>query len=149
MTNAATTPAGTPQRPLPEPTPETRPYWEAAREGRLLVQRCNACGHRQFYPRRICTRCLSEDLGWIEASGRGTIYTFTVTHRAAGPAFEPLVPYVCAIIELEEGVRMLSNIIDCDPAQLRIGQRVQVDFLQLSPEIALPVFRPLADAEGR
>lgn len=128
-------------RPLPEPTDETRPYWEAAREGRLVIQECQSCSQRQFYPRTLCVKCGSTDLRWIEASGRGTIYTFTVTHRPAGPAFEALVPYVCAIIELEEGVRMLSNVVDCDPSQLRIGHEVQVYFLRLTDEISLPVFK--------
>lgn len=135
-----------PIRPLPEPTPETSYYWESAREGRLVIQQCRSCSERQFYPRTLCHKCGSTDLEWIESAGRGTVYTFTVTHRPAGPAFEPLVPYVCAVIELEEGVRMLSNIIDCDPKEVRIGQEVTVDFLKVTDEISLPVFRL---AEGR
>lgn len=144
---ATPTSAARPSRPVPAPTEETLPYWEAARDGRLIFQHCRACNYRQFYPRTLCQRCGSTDLGWMDATGWGVIYTFTVVHRPPSPAFAELVPYVCAVIELDEGVRMLSNVVDCDPQRIRIGQRVRVDFLRLNDDINLPVFKLVNEGE--
>jgi uncharacterized OB-fold protein len=130
------------ERPLPIPDQDTRPYWEAARRHELLIQRCRACGQHYFYPRPYCPQCLSPETEWVRASGRGTVYSFTVNHRAAHPAFADRLPYVVALIDLAEGPRMMSTIVECDPADVHIGMAVEVTFEDVTDEISLPVFRP-------
>src|SRR5260370_28545175 len=107
--------------PLPKPDKDSAAYWEGTRRHELLVQQCNACERLRFYPRSVCPYCLSDQFQWRPSTGRGAVYSFTVIHRAPLPAFRDKVPYVLALIELEEGVRMMSNVVDCDPAQVRIG----------------------------
>ncbi len=124
--------------PLPRPTSLSRPHWDGCREGELRVQRCDACGHFVFIPQPLCTRCQSEALEWVASSGRGTVYSYTVVHRAPRPAFA--VPYVVAIVELEEGWHMLTNLVDVAPADVRVGMPVEVTFLQRSEAITLPYF---------
>lgn len=128
-------------RPVPLPDADSRPYWQAAREGRLRVQRCLACGKGIFYPRSICPACGGDRLEWIDASGRGQVYTYTVVRRAPEP-FTAETPYVVALVDLREGVRMLSRVVGCPPEGVRIGMPVRVDFQPVTDEIALPVFRP-------
>ncbi|MBR1301258.1 Zn-ribbon domain-containing OB-fold protein [Bradyrhizobium sp. AUGA SZCCT0042] len=130
-----------PKGPQPIPTAETAPYWRAALEGRLEIQYCRACARHQFYPRRFCTQCLSDQIDWVQASGRGRIYTYTICHVAAHPAFEARVPYAIGMIELEENVRLLAGIVDSDVEQLRVGVPVEVCFERISDDIALPMFR--------
>ena len=127
-----------PQRPQPVATAETQPYWDAARESRLMVQRCRACGRHQFYPRAFCAACLSDDIEWVQATGTGRIYTFTICRIAANAAMT--APYAVALIDLDEGVRMLANLVDCDLALIRCGGRVQVRFEPISDEFTLPQF---------
>jgi uncharacterized protein len=134
----------TPSGPQPTPTAETAHYWRSALEGSLQIQYCRACARHQFYPRRFCTQCLSDQIEWVQASGRGRVYTYTVCHIAAHPAFESQVPYAVAMIELDEGVRMLARIVNSDLECLAIGAPVQVCFERISDEIALPMFA-LAD----
>jgi uncharacterized OB-fold protein len=98
-------------KPLPAPDGVSAPFWKAAAEGRLLIQRCPACGHRQFYPRALCTAC-GADPEWMEASGRGTVHTFTIVRQHGQRGFKEELPYVVAIIELEEGPRMMGNVGD-------------------------------------
>jgi uncharacterized protein len=133
--------------PLPVPTPETRPFWEAARRHELHLRRCRACGRHHFYPRGACPHCLSADLEWQRVSGRGTLHTFTVVHRGARNYPLPS-PYVLAVVELAEGPRLMSNLIgvEADPAHIRIGMPVEVVFDDVTPEIALPRFRPAGSA---
>jgi len=131
-------------RPLPHPTPVTAPFWEGCRRGELLVQRCRDCGRYVFFPQAACTNCFSENLEWVRGSGRGTVYTFAVMYRAQTPAFE--IPYVVAVVELEEGYYMSTNIIGCDPEAVAIGMPVEVAFERASEEITLPKFRPRAAA---
>lgn len=125
---------------LPQPTPVSAPYWQAAREGRLVVQRCTACGHLQLYPRSLCTRCSGERLEWLDVSGRGRVKTFTVIRRAVSAAYEPDVPYVVALIALDEGPTLMSNVVGCAPEAVRIGAPVRVRFDAWTPEVTLPVF---------
>jgi uncharacterized OB-fold protein len=135
--------------PLPTPTPETRPFWEAAKRHELLLPRCTQCGPFFFYPRATCPRCLSGDLEWQVVSGRGTLHTFTIVHR--GPRNFPLPsPYVMAIVELDEGPRMMTNLVGVkpDPETLEIGMPVEVTWADVTPEVTLPHFRPAA-AEAR
>ncbi len=128
--------------PLPHPTPTSRPHWDGCREGVLRVQRCTACSDFVFIPRPGCPRCLRETLDWVESTGRGTLYSYTVVHRPQRPEFE--VPYTVAIVELEEGWHMLTNLVECKPGQIRIGLPVEVSFRPMSDEITLPLFRPQA-----
>jgi uncharacterized OB-fold protein len=129
------------RRNIPRPTADTAPFWDGCREKRLLIQQCTACGHRQFYPRLICSRCHGRP-EWIEASGRATIETFTIVRQAISPAYAGDVPYVVAIVRLAEGPTMMTNVVECDPAQLAIGMAVTVVFEPLNAEITLPKFRP-------
>ena len=131
--------------PQPIPTAETAHYWRAALEGRLEIQHCRACARHQFYPRHFCTRCLSDQLDWVQASGYGRIYTYTVCHVAAHPAFESRVPYAIGMITLDEGVRMLAGIVDSDVTRLAVDAPVQVCFERISDDIALPMFRLTGD----
>ncbi|MCY3795976.1 MAG: Zn-ribbon domain-containing OB-fold protein [Gammaproteobacteria bacterium] len=131
-------------KPLPPINPATQPFWDACAQGRLLLQRCGDCGHLQLYPRLLCAACGSRTLGWVEASGRGTVKTFTIIRRAVSAAFEPDAPYVVALVELEEGPTLMSNIIGRDPASVAIGQPVRVTFEARGEGIAVPQFEPAA-----
>lgn len=126
--------------PLPCPTELSRPHWDGCREGVLRVQRCRDCGAYVFIPQPVCTGCFGDGLEWVESSGRGTVYSFTRVHRPPHPAFE--VPYVVAIVAVEEGWFMLSNIIDCPAEAVEVGMPVEVTFRVVSDEITLPMFRP-------
>ena len=131
---------------LPTPTPETKPFWDAAREHRLALPWCLACGKPHFYPRGFCPHCFAWHLEWRDASGRGAVHTFVITHKPAR-GYEDQVPYVIAVIELEEGPRMLSNLRTAEtpsPENVRIGMPVEVVFDDVTAEVTLPRFRPVA-----
>ena len=136
------------ERPLPTVLPETDAFWQGCRDGVLLLQSCRACGNLQYYPRAVCTACLSSDLDWRRASGRGRLHSFTTVHRALSSAFEADLPYVVAVIELEEGPRMVSRLTGCDPDRLAVDCSVEVAFERVSDEFVLPVFRPAAESAG-
>lgn len=121
--------------PTPAPSPETGAFWQAAKEERLLVKRCRACGKFHWYPRAICPHCMSGETEWVEAKGEGTIYSFSVMERAE-------VPYAIAYVELAEGVRMMTNIVGCPFADISIGQAVRVRFAPTEDGGKLPVFAP-------
>lgn len=127
------------------PTPETRPFWEAARRHELTLQRCRACDRYIYYPRAACPHCLSGDLEWRRVSGRGTLNTFTVVYRGQ-KGFSLGPPYVIAIVDLAEGPRLMTNLvgIEPDPAAIRIGMPVEVVFEDVSADVSLPRFRPAA-----
>lgn len=129
-------------KPLPRPTPISEPFWRGAREGQLLLQHCRVCGQAHFYPRPFCTTCLSEELEWRKACGRGTVYSFTVVRRAANRAFEPDLPYVFAAISLAEGPRLAGNIIGLPPDAVRVGMPVEAVFIPATPEVTLIKWRP-------
>jgi uncharacterized OB-fold protein len=131
-------------RPLPVPDGDTKPYWDAAKQHRLVIQRCDACDHAIFYPRSICPECMSDRISWIEASGSGTIYSYTVVHRAPAQ-FADDAPYVVALIDLTEGVRLMSNVVGSPPADVHIGARVSVVFDDVTPDVTLPKFRLVAE----
>jgi uncharacterized OB-fold protein len=128
--------------PLPEITAESRPFWDGCRRHQLLIQRCRACGTFQHYPRGVCARCWGTDLEWRPSPGRGGVYTFTVVHRSQAPGFKDRLPYVLAYVELEEGVQILTNLVDCVPAEVTIGMPVRVTFEDVTPEVSLPRFVP-------
>ena len=131
-------------RPLPSPNPLTAPYWDAAAHGEFKLPRCEACGQFHFYPRATCPHCRSPRLAWHPASGNGEVYSYTVVHRAPSKGFEALVPYVIAVIALDEGPHMMTRLVDVIPQDVRIGLKVQVQFDQPQEEVRLPVFRPRA-----
>jgi len=116
-------------------------FFEATKEGKLLIQSCPSCGRKQFYPRKICIHCGSPDVEWVEASGRGAVHTYTVIHQQGMPGWREEVPYVSAIIDLEEGVRMTANVVECAPADVRIEMPVEVTFVD-EGMYTLPKFRP-------
>lgn len=131
-------------KPTPEVTDELRPFFTAAREGRLVVQQCRGCGRRRFPPREICSRCLGRQADWVASSGRGTIFSFNVMHQVYHPGFAAEVPYAVVLVELEDGGRMIANLLDCPLERLRIGLPVEVVFEARGPEVSLPQFRPAA-----
>ncbi|MEU9112032.1 OB-fold domain-containing protein [Streptomyces sp. NPDC048483] len=147
---------------LPEVDAFTRPYWDAAAEGRLSLRRCRVegggCGAAHHYPREFCPYCWSEDVVWEPASGRATLYTWSVVHRNDLPPFGGRVPYVAAVVDLAEGPRMMTEVVGCGEADLRIGMALVVDFREEGRAgghaaaegggdgggrpVAVPVFRP-------
>lgn len=129
--------------PLPpvQTTLDSVAFWEFAAQGKLMIRVCTACGHKMYYPRVFCTKCLSDALEWQAARGVGTVYSFSVIHKAANAEFRDRVPYVIALIDLEEGVRMMSNVTHCDVSTVHIGMPVQVWF-----DDAIPKFRPVASS---
>ncbi|MDX6284870.1 MAG: 3-oxo-4,17-pregnadiene-20-carboxyl-CoA hydratase alpha subunit [Frankiales bacterium] len=130
--------------PLPAANAETLAWWEAAREHRLVAQRCTACGALRHPPGPVCPSCSSVDADWQELSGRGVVYTYTVVHQQFVPAD---LPYVVVAVELDEGVRMVSNLVDVRPGEVRIGQRVHVEWEDMGPTLAVPRFRPVSANE--
>lgn len=128
-------------RPLPAPTGLTAPYWAAARRGQLVIQRCAHCQRHQFYPRGFCMHCMGETLDWVQASGLGRIYTFTVNRRGANAFMAGRTPYAVAIVELEEGVRLMANIVDSRLEDIAIGKPVKVVFEAASDDVTLPQFQ--------
>jgi len=116
--------------------PGDEPYFEAAAAGKLVIKQCTDCGEHHFYPRSLCPFCLSAETKWVESTGRGVIHTYSITRRA-GPA-----PYAIAFVTLEEGVSMMTNIVDCDLDAIRIGQRVRVVFKPTDGDVVVPCFAP-------
>jgi uncharacterized OB-fold protein len=133
--------------PVPKPTPETRPFWDAAKQGKLLIQHCGDCNQHYFYPRPLCPQCLSRKVTWTESSGRGRLHTFVINHRPPR-GFPPDTPIVIAIVELEEGPRLMTNLVavEPDPTQLHCDMPVEVVFEALTDAITLPKFRPASAA---
>jgi uncharacterized OB-fold protein len=129
------------QRPLPVTDVESAPYWEALREHRYSAQHCADCSTTYLYPRALCPACHSPNVGWVELSGEGIVYSFTVSRRASAPAFTALLPLVVALVELDEGPRVMTNIVGSAPEAVRIGAKVELEYLDVSDEITLPVFR--------
>lgn len=128
--------------PAPVVNADSAPYWQGARDNKLLLQRCSDCGTLRFFPRYLCTECGSDNTGWVEATGRGTVHSFTVVHRAAFPEFQERTPYVVALIDLEEGPRMMSNIVGADALDVAIGDAVTVEFEDRGDDGAkVPQFR--------
>lgn len=130
------------ERPVPVADPLTEPYWQGAKAGRFLLPRCRDCRAWHFYPKSRCPACGAASLEWTEASGLGTVYSFTVVHRAPSPAFAGEVPYCVAVVALEEGPHLMTRIVDCVPDTVAIGLRVKVRFAAVDDSAALPVFCP-------
>lgn len=130
--------------PTPAASRETLAWWQAAAEHRLLVQSCNRCGRTRLPPGPLCPSCRSFDLGWTELTGRGTVYTYTIVHRAFVPSLADRLPYVVIVVELEggRGARLVSNLVDAGPGTVRVGMPVELVWEDVGPELALPRFRP-------
>lgn len=131
---------------MPPPMADTTtlPWWEAAAEHRLVVQRCSDCGHTRLPPAPVCSECRSDRAEWREVSGRGEVYTYTLVHRPL--AMDQTLPFVIAVIALEDsgGVRMMSNIVGIEPQSVQIGMQVEVVWEDMSDELSIPRFRPVA-----
>ena len=131
-------------KPLPVLDVETRPFWEACRTGRLMLQRCTECGHIRFPPTRFCAKCRSIKCDWIESKGHGRVFSWIVVrHPVPRDVYAQEVPYVVALIALDEGVRIPSNIIGCRPEDVSAGMAVSVVFRAVTPEVTLPLFQPV------
>lgn len=133
------------ERPLPKPMPETQHYWDGAKVGELRLQRCDACQHTYFPPRPFCPECSSRKVSVFKASGKATLHSYVINHMKT-PGFEP--PYAVAVVELAEGPRLMSNILDCPatPEALVLDMPLEVTFEKVSDEITLPQFKPAGDA---
>ena len=121
---------------------DARPFWDATRERRFVLPWCNSCGEAFWYPRAACPHCLSTDIDWRPAEGTGTVYAFSIQYNPALPAFADEVPYVVALVELTEGVRMMTNIVDCPPGDVSVGQAVVLAWEPAEDGRALPLFAP-------
>ena len=132
--------------PLPLPDELTTPFWDGSAQSQLVIQSCNSCGHLQHPPEPVCSACLSFDLGSAAVSGKGTVYTFCIATQAFHPWFEDKLPFVIAVVELDEqpNLKMITNVVDVDPDAVRVGDRVEVTFSPLGEGFMLPVFRPAA-----
>jgi hypothetical protein len=130
------------QPPLPELTDVNRPFWESLAEHVLAVQKCSKCGHLRYPISEICPECLSPDAEWTPMSGRGTVFSTIVFHQVYHPAFADRVPYNVSLVRLDEGPIMVSNVVGPEPRDVAVGDRVEVVFDQVTPEVTIPRFRP-------
>lgn len=126
----------------------TRPFWDGAAAGRLVIGHCDDCDDAIFYPRPFCPNCWGENVSWREASGRATLYTWSIVYRNDVPPFASRVPYVAAIVELKEGPKMMTNVIDCEFDALAVGMALEVTFAPLGESLKMPVFRPAKSLEA-
>ncbi len=130
-------------KPLPRPSAESKPYWDAAREHRLVVQKCNTCGEFWFPPSQRCAHCLSDDHAWTAVKGTGTVFSFVTYQRLYHKGWDGEVPYVVAVIELDEGPRMLSAVVGIPPEKVACDMAVKVVFDDVTPDATLPKFTPV------
>jgi hypothetical protein len=135
------------RKPIPEPTPESQAFWEGTRNGELWIQRCGECGLHFFYPRSSCPGCGSISVAWVRASGQATLYSYVISHVAPA-GFEDDLPFVIAVVELAEGPRMMTNLVDVEPTpdQLHLDMPLEVTFRPRGDQ-SLPIFRPIQKAE--
>jgi uncharacterized protein len=133
-------------KPLPKPDPLTKPFWDSVKAHAMQLQRCDVCGRFVYYPRPLCPHCYSDTLTWTPVSGQGVVYAFTIPHRNPNRAFEPDAPYVVAQIELAEGAKIISNLVEVEPTPeaVKVGMPVEVVYDDVTEEITLPKFRPAA-----
>lgn len=131
------------QKPLPEIQPWSKSFWEGTKARKLLIQECKACGMKIFYPRKYCPECWSDNLFWFKASGKAKIFSCSTTLAGVEERFAADLPFVLALVDLKEGVRMMTNIVDCKPEEVHIGMDVEVVFEDVTDEITLPKWRPV------
>ena len=136
------------KKPLPAVQPWTEEFWKAAKQHKLLIQECQECKSKIFYPRKFCPECWSSNLGWIEASGKGKVYSFSVMMDQVEPKFLKDLPYILAFVDLEEGIRMMSRIVGCEPEDVTFDMDVEVVFGDITDEFSLPYFRPVKTEEN-
>lgn len=129
-------------RTVPEPSESSQPFWEATRDRRLALPRCTSCDTYVWYPRPFCPGCLRETLEWTTASGFGTVYAVSLHHRGPSAEMNERVPYAVALVDLDEGVRLMSNVVGCDPAEVHVGQRVKATWEPLEDGRNLLLFEP-------
>lgn len=132
-------------KPVPQPDGVTRPFWESLKAHRMQIQRCNDTGTYFFYPRGLSPFTLSDNVSWEPVSGRGVIHAFTIVHQNRAPGFVDELPYVVAMVDLEEGARLMTNIVEVepDPEHVKIGMPVEIVYEDITEEITLPKFRPV------
>ncbi|MFT6582647.1 MAG: putative OB-fold protein [Alphaproteobacteria bacterium] len=125
-------------------TPEAKPYWDGLKDEKLMLPKCEDCGKAFFYPRIACPHCHSRNVGWTQASGKGKLYSFEIAYRSLNPAFKIEPPYVLAMIELEEGPRIMSNLINIEatPEAVKIDMPVEVVFEKQNDDVTIPLFQP-------
>jgi uncharacterized OB-fold protein len=131
------------EKPLPTIEPDALPFWDSLREHRMRIQRCRACGLWYFPPGDYCRHCLSDDISWEPVIGKATVYSHVTMHRAYAPAYESEIPYNVSLVDLDEGVRLYTNVVQCAPSEVRVGMRVEVVYDDVTAEITLARFRPL------
>lgn len=136
------------KKPLPKLTDVSEKYWRSARNHEFLLQKCENCGETIYYPRMVCPKCLSSHLGWIRASGRGTVYSYSIVNRPPSKEFSEDVPYILALVELAEGPKMITNIVNCEPGKVEIGMKVEVVFDDVTEDISLPKFKPASPSSN-
>ncbi|MBI4968647.1 MAG: Zn-ribbon domain-containing OB-fold protein [Rhodospirillales bacterium] len=130
-------------KPVPAPDPDTKPFWDGCRKHELLIQECDACGRFHFPPAGRCPHCGATGSRWVKASGKGTVYSWiVVVHPVPKEVYAGEVPYVVALVDLEEGVRMATNIVGCDPHAVTANMPVEVSFQDVADDLTLPCFRP-------
>ena len=129
-------------KPVPVPTKETKPYWDGCKKHELHIQKCAACNHYQSYPRSYRPYSISDRVEWVKASGRAKVLSFTIVYRPVTQAFAGDVPYVVALVTLDEGPQLMTNVIGCPPEQVKIGMPVRVTFEDWTEEISVPKFKP-------
>lgn len=131
------------QKPIPAIQPWTEDFWKGTKQDKLLIQHCKDCDAIIFYPRKQCPECWSRNLDWKEASGKAVVYTYSVMLDMVEPKFWEDLPYILAMVDLEEGIRMTTRIVDCKPENVKIGMEVEVVFQEITKECSLPMFRPV------
>ena len=131
-------------KPIPNASGEMAHFFEGARRGQLMVQKCASCGELRFPPHEMCVRCLGTRAEWVAVSGRGEVYSFNIMHQVYHPGFATEVPYAVVVVKLDEGVKFVSNLVGVKPADIKIGMPVEVTFEKLSDQVMLPKFRPRA-----
>ena len=128
-------------KPLPEISDENREFWEGAKRGKLRMQKCGACGHIRFPISHVCPKCLAKEFAWTDLSGRGEVFSYVVFHQLYNKAFEKDIPYNVALVQLEEGPRMYSNVVGVDNDAVKVGEKVEAVFDPVTPEVTIPRFR--------
>jgi uncharacterized OB-fold protein len=129
------------KKPLPTITDENREFWEGAKRGKIRMQKCKSCGHIRYPISHVCPECLSYDFKWTDLSGRGEVFSYVIFHQLYNPAFKDDIPYNVAMVQLEEGPRMYSNIIGVDNDAVKVGDKVEAIFDPVTPEVTIPKFR--------
>ena len=130
-------------KPLPQPNGDTKPFWDGCKKHQLRFQRCKDCKHVRWPPSIVCPMCYSDDTEWVVASGKGKVYTFVVYHQVYHEAFRDDIPYITAIVELQEGPHLLTNIVGCNPEQVKCDMPVELAWENVTEEFSLPKFKPV------